>query len=263
MNKIAALFLLLVFAACNNAGTVNNTKTAEATAPVTKSDIQTWSGNIKGNIPVFVWFSIQDSVLAGELVYMNTRDRKPIKIYGDLSPAMCFFREFSKDGLITGTWSGTMTKTGFTGKWYASGSEKEYDFSLLPKDTALNNSYSFTASQLEGTYSYRYPGEGAMGQFSVKQLDKDHIIFNTSCVTDGPAHNIAELMDDTLAFANNKATYRSHDEFGNCEFTISFYNGFISVQTKEDAYECGFGHNAGVDGIFLKTSSTFSSDKPE
>src|ERR1044072_7301338 len=126
MNKIAAAFLLLTIAACNSTGPSGNAKTAAAAPSITKTNIQTWSGNIKGNIPVFLWFSIQDSVLAGGLVYMNTRDRKPIKIYGNLLPSMCFFREFASDGMITGTWSGTVSKTTFTGKWYASGSEKEY-----------------------------------------------------------------------------------------------------------------------------------------
>ena len=268
MNKLAIAFAIILFAACNNVSnsktettTTQTTTTPENAAPKnTNTDIKVWTGTLKSNIPVFVWFTIKDSVLAGELVYLNTKDKKPIKIIGNLLPSMCMFSEFAPDGLITGIWSGKLSANSFTGTWYSSRSDKVHEFNLRPKDTTINKNSAFVPDRLEGTYSYQYPGEGGSGEFAVKQLDAGHLFFSANCVTGAPAHNMAE-MDDTLKLVNNVATLSKHDSDYNCEFTVKFFKDFLVIQTKEGAAECQFGHNAGVDGVYIKSSPSFTASK--
>lgn len=261
MNRIVFIVALILFAACN--GTAD--KPADRTPAMTStakdnSDTRSWTGTIRGNIPVFMHFALKDSVLAGELVYLNSSNKKPIRILGHLAPSMYMIKEFSDSGLISGTWSGTYSNDSLTGQWY--GGNKEFSFSLLPKDTSIDKTISFTPGKIDGTYRYQYPKEGGMGEVSIKQLDAAHIIFNASCITGAPAYHMATVEDDTIAINNYVAQYEN-PEFGNCKFSLHFFNGFLVIQTAENAADCGFGMGAGVDGIYIKTSPTFNPLKTE
>lgn len=38
----------------------------------------------------------------------------------------------------------------------------------------------------------------------------------------------------------------------NCEIRIQFFDGFAVVGYVDEKYDCGFGHNASVEGEFVK-----------
>lgn len=220
--------------------------------------IKTWQGTINGKIPVFLWFTISkaDSMVFGELIYTNTKLREPIYVVGHLDTALTL-GEYSRDGKSTGYWVGKIAAGKIKGTWSSMKSDKEIPFELSSTDTTVNTEVAdFTnTGNIDGTYNYSHPCE-ASGEVNIKRLGKDKLIFNVSCVTCAPAYNIAELNDDTVLIKNNTATYTSRDETGICSFTIRFYKQFLTIGYDCDTCsQCGFGLNAYVGGIFIKTSS--------
>ena len=56
---------------------------------------------------------------------------------------------------------------------------------------------------------------------------------------------------DTVVISNNVFTYEVKDA-PSCEFRVRFFNGFAAVDYVNEKYDCAFGMNATVEGLFLK-----------
>lgn len=70
-----------------------------------------WRGTINSKIPVFVSYSIQDNIVMGEIRYLNTKEKKPIRLLGTIEEGGTYrLLEFSPTGTITGIITGTPTK---------------------------------------------------------------------------------------------------------------------------------------------------------
>ena len=213
--------------------------------------IEAWQGNLNGTIPVLMWYSKTDSVLYGQVYYTNQKAPKPIKIIGVVQDNSYRILEFMSDGNITGIWSLTPQVSSAEGDWFGSENKKTLNTSLMHIDTAVNIADISEIDNVTGTYSYAYGKDGGAGHLEVKQIDSKAIIVNFENVTSAPAYNMA-FMKDTVSISNNIAQYHS-DEFGSCSFKLAFYNNFVIVDYVNDEADCGFGHNATVDGIYLKT----------
>ena len=69
-------------------------KSANATE---KSKAVSWTGMINSSIPVFISYSIQDSLVVGEIRYLNTKEKKPIRLLGTLEEgALTSFGSFPR-----------------------------------------------------------------------------------------------------------------------------------------------------------------------
>jgi hypothetical protein len=177
-----------------------------------------------------------------------------------VSPEVIYIHEYLPDGTISGMWTCKLSGNELSGSWTAVNTEKELPV-LLHRSEAKAHADLFSANDITGGYTYNY-GEGGMGSVSVKKTG-DHIVYNIQCVTASPANNLATVTDDTLALKGNEAVYKDKNEYGLCNYRIRLFKDFLIIDSPEDGYECGFGHNATVTGTFIKTSNEFTSYKDE
>ncbi len=249
-NLWLVLLAVFLFGCQGSVNTSSNPSQADKNA-------QFWEGNINKNIPVFLWFNVApDNTLFGELDYKKSKQHNDIYLVGHYGSVITI-SEFDRKGNATGAWEGKIINGKFTGKWMSLNSEKEMPFELEQAHIQFHSEQAdFTnPPNINGTYSYSLPCE-ASGVVNIKQLGKDKVIFNVSCVTCAPAYNIAEMDDDTVDFKSNMASYTSQDENGKCSFTIRFYKQFLTIDYACDTcISCGFGLNAEVSGTYIKTSS--------
>jgi hypothetical protein len=254
---VAVLFFTCCKSKSDSANTTQKTVdstvvTTPAKAPAYLEGVYKWSGTIKQTIPVFMWFVSRDGVLKGELTYLKTKKRLPIMVLGTISKAEITIKEFQKNGDITGLFEGRISSDGFTGTWWGMDTDEEFPFVLKAKDTLLNAiDTSFAATDIAGIYTYAYQHMGPSGGMSVDEVSGDIFSFDISCVGPYPGHNIAMVETDTLAIINNAFTYEVKDA-PSCEFRVRFFEGFAVVDYVNDRYDCAFGLNATVQGIFLK-----------
>lgn len=216
-------------------------------------NMYSFTGNINANIPVFIWFKIYDSVIKGQVTYIKSKSHTPIEIRGIVSEDGIRIHEFEKDGNVTGTFMGKLTDDSFTGTWYGSKRDNEFTFQLQVKDTTLSTiDSSFEPLGLSGAYRYQFGNDGAQGSVHIDELANNAYSASISCVTSGPAYNLADLKIDSFVFANNSYNYKMA-ETDNCSFRIRIFKDFLVINYIGNQYDCGFGNNAFVEGVFLKT----------
>ena len=223
----------------------------------TQKDIYYWTGNINSNIPVFIWAILKDSLIHGEVIYSKTKNPAPIKLLGSINKdgeiKVC---EYQKDGKITGVFVFEKLNTTSEGIWVSTKNDKEYKFQLNALDTLLRNiDTSFQSSNLTGIYLYAYGDKGYQGEITVTEIQKGKIAFSISAVTRAPGRNIAQVETDTVLVSNNEFIYKIPDS-DSCIFKVKFFKDFVFIDYVKDYGDCGgvFGMNAGVDGIFYRTT---------
>ncbi len=101
----------------------------------------------------------------------------------------------------------------------------------------------------EGVYRYGYSEEGHQGYFVVKKINATTAQIEFQNVTAAPAYNQATVDEVKLPIKNNQIVYKMQK---NCVFRIRFYNDVAVVHYINDQYDCLFGMNATVDGIYLR-----------
>lgn len=215
------------------------------------SDIQAWQGNVNGKYPVLMWYRPIGDVLVGSLFY-TAKSTTPLQIIGTMTEGRHEFAEYDKDGAIVGKWYLEPTRNSIEGVWRSPTGDRQYATSLIYTDTAVTIKGELEKkANVSGTYVYKQGAkDGAVGWLNVKQ-DNTQVVVSFDNHTGAPAYNMAKLTDITLALENNTAAYRS-TEYGDCSFVISFYDGFVKVDYIDEQYDCGFGHNADVAGVYIK-----------
>lgn len=254
MYFLYAITFSMLFVAC---GQKDNTVQQQEQAPDTANGA-TWKGMINGRIPVLMHLQQEtDSVITGELIYLNTKKRLPIGIigYSSSDTGNTVLTELLPDGTISGNWFGKPDTKTFTGIWEGNG--KSLEFSLTRTDTVWQDTRPINKS-IDGTYRYAYPDDGPAGEFAIKRLGKQQVLFAISCHTGAPSFNTAQLPTDTLRInADNQIIYNHKDDTWQCAFTINIYrSGLAVVAYKVGCEDCGFGLNATVDGNYIKTSDS-------
>lgn len=256
LNRSAAILLLAViilFASCISEDESNTVKDAVGDSTnIPATTIEAWQGNLNGNIPVLIWYTKTKGILHGSLFYTNQKDATPITIIGEEQDGSYFLDEFLQDGTVTGFWHLNPQISSAEGQWSAPETDKQYSASLMHIDTNVKTMSIYNIGDVSGSYNYSYGEDGGSGSLGVIKIDTNKVVISFSNVTGAPAHNLAELDNDTLEIVNNIATHND-TEFGNCSFQISFYNGFAIVEYIDGKTDCGFGHRATINGIYLKT----------
>lgn len=261
MKHLLYSSLLLLLFSCNNspADTLQTDQpdtTAAAvpqqgTVPV-KSRI-CWKGTLNGKIEIMLQYDIEGKVVEGELVYLNTKGQKPIKIIGTVEEDKSLrLLEFEPSGNITGILTGTPTASTFEGNWFSPLTRKELSMQLQRVDTVIpSQNITLLPASPEGSYSYQYSEEGSQGTLQVKRAGNGRISFEIFSVTDAPARNMADVSLDTAVLRGNTFTYTIPGT-DDCEFKVSFFKNFAYIQYTKGYCNGVFGHNASVDGIFYK-----------
>lgn len=254
-SLLPGIIAVLVLTACNDGSKKSNQDVVvvhEKTAPVSVQAC--WSGVIGDHIPVLLYFDFQDSVFAGHIVYLNTQKREPIRLIGTYDEDKKIrLLEMDASGNISGILYGSAVKNEFTGSWFSPKTRKELPFRTTPKDTVIS-SEAITAdpSDIYGSYHYQYGEDGYQGDFTLKKLPDGKAIFGIGAVTEAPAYNVADIPDDTIHITGTQFTYKIADA-ADCDFTVKFYKGFAMVKYVKGPCDFYFGHNASVEGIFVKT----------
>jgi len=229
--------------------------------------IYKFTGKLNNKIPVFLWFVVQDGFVKGEVTYLKTTRKIPITIAGTIFKAddprrnadkTSYFDirifEFMKDGTITGVYYGPFQTSVLNGAWFAPGSEKELKFTLKAKDTTLNNiDTNLKPVSITGEYAYSFGKEHANGGMGIKSLGRDNYLMEVGCVTDGPAYNLANVDATKIHLTNNSTVFQPADP--GCRFKIRFFKNFLVIDYLGPSINpCGFGNNASIEGVFIKTS---------
>ena len=225
-----------------------------------------WEGKLGGKIPVFIHYTIKDSILSGQVTYLNTKARKPIRIIGEIQ-ANNYYRilEFDKNALITGIWTLKIKGNSCTGTWFAppkSGwydpdNNKEFTVKATPSDSLIPEwNLSPNPNKLFGRYEYNYTKEnGNVGHFTLNKLTDNRADFEILGISSAPGFNIASIEETDVDFEGGKDTqflFKLSDS-KDCDFKVIFYNDFATVRYTNGYCQTGyFGHNATVEGLFLK-----------
>jgi hypothetical protein len=214
-----------------------------------------WTGMINSRIPVFIRYSIRDSLVAGEIRYLNTKAKKPIRLLGTIEEGGTYrLPEFSPTGTITGIITGTPARDSFAGSWTSSETGKELSLSLTRRDTLIPQELSGPLKEeISGHYHYQYRKKGYRGDVEVERVDQQRIAFSILSLTNverGPT--IAEVEKDTVVLTGNSFLYMIPDS-DNCEFKVSFFKDLVYIKYTRGYCAGQFGLNATIDGLFIKT----------
>jgi hypothetical protein len=210
----------------------------------------TYAGKLDGKIEVTLEIKGLGDVLRGTITYKKSG--KPILVLGSFNTDGTFFlREYQPDGNVTGVMSGTEKSKKLTGTWYPPGTDKEMklDLDAVTVQEEGTVSWPYGAIKIAGEYGYHYGKEGPMGSLTVKQSG-DQVKFAFDCNTGAPGFNMAMLEETTATLKDGEVRYKMPD--AECEIRIQFFDGFAVVGYVDEKYDCGFGHNAGVEGEFVK-----------
>ena len=250
--------LLLTIFSCNNPTKQVSTSTDTSSSatnirPQTESET-CWMGTLNNKTPVFLHYKMDDSLIIGEITYLNTKDKFPILIVGTIEEDKNYrLLEFEKSGNITGVITGLPTGKAFNGSWFSPKTRKELVLNLIKKDTIVNSrSIQTNLEEIFGHYHYQYTEEGYQGDLEITKLTNSKIIFGITAVTEEPARNVAQVDDDTIELNTTHFIYKI-PESDNCEFEVRFYKGFAYIKYTKGYCNGQFGMNATIDGIFLKT----------
>lgn len=256
--KYWTYILLLVIISCNNQQQkVDGSDITVSAQPTTLTDTRNeicWTGTLNGKTPVFIHYQLDSNLIIGEITYLNTKDKLPIRLLGTIEDDKSYrLLEFEKSGNITGIITGLPTDKVFNGSWFSPKTRKDLVVSLIKKDTAIISTNPDTQLQdIFGDYHYQYSEAGYQGDFQIKKLPNSKVSFGITSVTDEPARNVAQINDDTIILNTTQFIYKLPDS-KDCEFQVKFYNGFAYIKYTNGFCDGQFGNNATIDGIFLKT----------
>jgi hypothetical protein len=213
-----------------------------------------FSGLIDQKIPVELNVSVSKNVVLGNIRYVKTKEKKPIKIIGTLNSGNHYhLEEFEKDGNISGIIDGVLKNGKLEGDWSSTKSDAVYPMTLDVQTNVNPKPEIFSpvpSDHFEGTYSYQYGENGYQGSITIKKIKGQMYSYDIGSVTRAPGRNIADASGEVM-IKNNQFTIEINKS---CSFLATFYNGFISITSvpSEQSRDCEFGLNATLEGTFLK-----------
>lgn len=233
-----------------------------------------WEGTINNKIPVSVWLEIKDNLVAGEIVYTKTKEKRPITLLGRVidieDKIQIWLREMLPTGQITGIITGEISQNLFVGTWSTpdkitdnghsferiEGKSYSIQLSTSKEITIPSSVWQFHPENASGIYSYDYGPNSQSGIVELKLDQAGAVEFSIASHTDAPAFNMAHIpldIDEEKAVGTlqgNRIIYKAENP---CAFEIIFFNNFLEVQILPDK-ECSpfFGMGATIEGIYKK-----------
>ena len=212
-----------------------------------------WIGTLNSRIPIFLHYQIIDNLISGEITYLNTKERKPIKVKGTFENKHLRILEFEKNGNITGVISGIPNNENFNGSWFSPKTKKELSLELVKSDSIIySKNIDTKIDNVYGEYHYQYSETGYQGDVTLTKIDNQNASFNIFSVTAAPSRNIADMETDTIKLNKTEFVYNLPESDG-CEVKVQFFKDFVYINYTKGYCLGQFGHNATIDGIFIKT----------
>ena len=210
-----------------------------------------WSGTLNNKIPINLKYSISGEIITGEITYLKTKSKIPIKIIGTIEEDKSYrILEFENNGNISGIITGKPTEKDFSGSWFSPKSRKSLNLKLTnPTKKQISLTQNVIIS--DANYHYGYSEKGYQGDFEIKKLKNNKYEFSILSVTGEPSRNIAEIDETEVNIEGNSFRYKLPEE-KNCEFQVTFYSEFVVIKYTKGDFEGQFGHNATIEGIYLK-----------
>jgi len=213
-----------------------------------------WTGALNDKTPIFIHYKLDSNVIVGEITYLNTKDRSPIRLLGTIEDSKNYrLLEFDQTGNITGVIVGKPMEKAFNGIWVSPKKKKELSMSLSAKDTSVSTAdIRPNKNQIFGRYHYQYGENGFSGDFDINNIVGNKIDFHILSLTNverGP--NIAEVETDTIPMTGDSFVYKIPDT-DSCEFKVKFYKDFAYISYTKGYCAGQFGLNATIDGLYLK-----------
>ena len=232
-----------------------------------------WQGIIGEKIPVSVWFETRDGLIAGEIVYTKTQEKKPIRLLGTVSQGQLRMKEMLPGGLVTGSITGTIKNGVFEGTWEAPGKVKEkgkgFEF-IGGKELTIRLvaapvqprpfRWEYNQDTFVGKYSYSYGKNALNGVAEVARAKDGAIEFRIDSDIGAPSFNMAAVPAGEPDGAEgskakgrvqgNRMVYEVNED---CAFEILFYNDFLFTRYLEGkTCEGWFGRGASIEGQFVR-----------
>lgn len=213
-----------------------------------------WKGTINGKIPVFIHYQVDNNVLVGEITYLNTKKKQPIRLLGTIDKTNRYWLyEFDSTGNVTGAMDGIPNLNEFNGAWSSPTTRKKFVMNLSKMDTIIESvSMKANPDEIFGAYHYQFGEKGYNGHMEFTRIGANKASFHILSLTNverGP--NIAEVDQDTITFKGDSFIYKI-PESDNCTFGVKFYKDFAYISyTKGDCFG-QFGVNATIEGVYLK-----------
>lgn len=213
-----------------------------------------FSGLVNQKIPVELTVSVSKNVVLGNIRYVKTKEKKPIKIIGTVDSENHYhLEEFENDGNISGIIDAVLKNGKLSGSWSSTKSETVYPMTLDIQTKVHPKPEIFApvpSDRFEGTYTYQYGENGYQGSVTIKKLKDQMYSYDIGSVTGAPGRNIADASGEVM-IKNNQFTI---DINKSCSFVATFYNGFLSITQVPSVQtsDCEFGMNATLEGTFLK-----------
>ena len=111
-----------------------------------------------------------------------------------------------------------------------------------------------------GIYEYGAYGDstqtGASGQIIIYAESTDTILFYLDVSIGAPSYNMGSIYDKCHIASDKTTFHRKFDYCNNsCEWSLNFSDTTVTIETINNAYDCGFGGNVIADGVYKKVSS--------
>ena len=259
-SRICILSVVLIFFFVQDSFSSSNKSSTNSSTNLTESKAEQkkeicWTGTVNGKTPIFVHYQFDNEVIIGEIVYLNSKNKTPIKLIGTIEDWDKKYRllEFDKKGNITGIITGLPENNEFKGIWSSPITKKVLSLNLSTKDTVIfSKDYEPNLSEIYGDYDYQYSKTGYQGSFTLRKINKNKVSFSIFSVTSEPERNIAEIETDTIKLTKTEFIYKVKGT-AECEFKVKFYKDFVFVNHTKGSCTGQFGLNATIDGIFFKT----------
>lgn len=214
----------------------------------------TFTGFINKKIPVELDITISKNMVLGNIRYLNTKAKTPIKIIGELSDKNQYsLREFEKDGNISGVINATLKNDKLEGDWSATKSDTSYSAIFTAKSNSASKPEVFSpisSGQQAGEYFYQYGEKGYQGSITIKKLSGNTYSYDVGSVTHDPGRNMADASGKAVLKNNQLIIFVNNS----CKFIVKFYNGFLTITegSQGQLNDCEFGFNATLEGTYLK-----------
>jgi hypothetical protein len=131
------------------------------------------------------------------------------------------------------------------------------NLSCQTNNKKVSTGITLQVAQYAGVYSYgASPEKGPTGQITIYPESDDSILFYIDISRGAPSYNMGNLYD-RVTIKSNKGIYNvRYDENDNpCSFSFVFTSDKLTIKTENDGFDCGFGGNVSVDGVYYKVKN--------